>query len=142
MRLLWLCIWILFGGLIARLGRGDDLCWLLGEPRVGPTKLVRYSQLDFVRFAVGSCALKLGGIAIFLVGVTLGVHVVELLDVLVDLINRNQPTIVFVERTEHRLVLLPVNCKLLFYLQLIRLKKDWPILGLLGLIGRSFCDNF
>jgi hypothetical protein len=69
-------------------------------------------------------------------------HIVELLNVLVYLINRNQATVVFVEHTEHRLVLLPINCKLLFYLELIRLEKDWPILGLLGLLGRSFCDYF
>jgi len=70
------------------------------------------------------------------------VHVVEFLNVLVDLVNRNKATVVFVEHTEHRLVLLPVNCELLLNLELIRLKKHWPILDLDGLLGSGSCNNF
>lgn len=82
------------------------------------------------------------GRTVFLVGVALRVHIVELLDVMVYLINRDRAAVVFVEHAEHRLVLLPVNCELLFYLQLIRLKKHWPVLRLLRLLGRGFCDCF
>jgi len=69
------------------------------------------------------------------------VHIVKLLYVLVDLVNRNKAGVVFVEHAENRLVLLPVNCKLLFNLQLIRLKKHWPILGLERLLGSGSCNN-
>ena len=74
--------------------------------------------------------------------VALSVHIVELLNVLVYLVNRYQATVVFVKHTEHRLVLLPINCELLLYLELIRLKKDWPILGHMGLLWSSFCVYF